>query len=57
MIMEAVGIEKFGENNIKSLIGLLYKIQTSELHQEADPQKSYILIAWQMILYLYRDRF
>jgi len=35
--MEAVGLEVFARENIEIFINLLLKIQTSEIHEEADP--------------------
>ena len=42
---------------MEKLMEYLYNIQTKELDQENDPQKSYLLTAWQMILDVLKDKF
>jgi importin-5 len=45
-ILNSVGIQAFGEGNVKQLIQYLYNIQQNHLEAENDPQKAFILNAW-----------
>ena len=52
-----MGVEGFKSQNLEKFIEFLYVIQTKDVDEDNDPQKSYLLTAWQMIVDVLKEKF